>query len=461
MAKTHEMDLCEGSLWKKILIFSIPLMFSNILQVLFNMSDVAVVGKFAGPIALGAVGSTSILVTLFTGLLIGLASGVNALTALYIGSKSEKDVRETVHTAAILCLSAGVLICVLGILFTRPVLTLMHTKEELIDGAVLYLRLYLLGMPALAVFNFGNAVLSAIGDTKKPLIYLSIAGALNILLNLFFVIVCKIDVAGVAIATVISQVISVFLVMRCLLRFDGAAKISFRQIRLYRSEAVQMMQIGLPAGLQSMLFNISNVMVQSAVNSFGADVVAANTASGNIGNFTYTAQNSVYHAAITFTSQNLGARRYDRIDRIFWGSCAAVCIIGVPLSLLSTVFGPQLLSIYVSADDPARDAVIAMGMIRTYYVTTPYFLCGIMEVCCGMVRGLGKSWLPMFVTGIGACLSRIIWIYTIFQVHHTPEVLYSSYPMSWILTLSMHAVCFFVIYRRYERKLAGNTPAAT
>ena len=300
---------------------------------------------------------------------------------------------------------------------------------------------------------------AAVADgSKRPMVFLTISGIVNALLNLFFVIVCKIDVAGVAIATVISQVISVFLVMRCLLRFDGAAKILLRQIRLYRSEAVQMMQIGLPAGLQSMLFNISNVMVQSAVNSFGADVVAANTASGNIGNFTYTAQNSVYHAAITFTSQNLGARRYDRIDRIFWGSCAAVCIIGVPLSLLSTVFGPQLLGIYIARSDPAYDAIIQNGVIRNYYVIAPYILCGLMDAMCGMVRGLGRAWLPMLVSLTGACLLRIVWIWTFFRWTHTLEMLYISYPISWIVTAAAHAVCYFVIWKKLRAKLEQAAP---
>lgn len=221
-----------------------------------------------------------------------------------------------------------------------------------------------------------------------------------------------------------------------------------------------MIQIGLPAGLQSVVFNISNVMVQSCVNSFGADVIAANTASANIAAFTYTAMNAVFHAAITFTSQNLGARRYDRIWKIFWNCQLTVMLIGVPLCVLSTVFGPQLLSIYVSADDPARDAVIAMGMIRTYYVTTPYFLCGIMEVCCGMVRGLGKSWLPMVVTIFGACVMRIVWIYTTFAWKHTLPALYVSYPISWVITAAMHVVCFVYFWKRIRRKLEQTAPAA-
>ena len=309
----------------------------------------------------------------------------------------------------------------------------------------------------------GSIALAAVGATST-LVNLIVNTFIGISVGVNILVARRIgchdadDVAGVAIATVISQVISVFLVMRCLLRFDGWAKISLRQIRLYRSEAVQMMQIGLPAGLQSMLFNISNVMVQSAVNSFGADVVAANTASGNIGNFTYTAQNSVYHAAITFTSQNLGARRYDRIDRIFWGSCAAVCIIGVPLSLLSTVFGPQLLGIYIARSDPAYDVIIQNGVIRNYYVIAPYILCGLMDTTCGMVRGLGRAWLPMLVSLTGACLLRIVWIWTFFRWTHTLEMLYISYPISWIVTAAVHAVCYFVIWKKLRAKLEQAAP---
>ena len=459
-ARAGSIQMTEGSLYKNILLFSVPLIFSQLLQVLFNMADVAVVGKFSSATALGSVGSTSTLVTLFTGFLIGLSNGVNVRVAQYLGARQEENTRNCVHTALILCTLSGVVIAVLCFFLAAPMLELLKTKDDLLPGAVLYFRIYALGMPALGIFNFGNAVLSASGDTKRPLAYLTAAGILNVILNLFFVIVCRLDVAGVAIATVVSPYVSVVLILVCLMRQTGPARLSLRQLRLHPSEALRMIQIGLPAGLQSVVFNISNVMVQSCVNSFGADVIAANTASANIAAFTYTAMNAVFHAAITFTSQNLGARRYDRIWKIFWNCQLTVMLIGVPLCVLSTVFGPQLLSIYVSADDPARDAVIAMGMIRTYYVTTPYFLCGIMEVCCGMVRGLGKSGLPMVVTIFGACVMRIVWIYTIFAWKHTLPALYVSYPISWVITAAMHVVCFVYFWKRIRRKLEQTAPAA-
>ena len=385
MARTKELDMLNGALLPKLMMFSLPLALTGILQLLFNAADVIVVGKFAGSTSLAAVGATSALINLLTGAFIGISVGVNILVARYIGCRDDAGVSRAVHSAITLSLLLGVVTFLLGFFLSTPMLELMGTPDDVLRLASLYLRIYFF----------------------------------DVFLNLFFVIVCRLDVAGGAIATGVSQYVSVVLILVCLMRQTGPARLSLRQLRLHPSEALRMIQIGLPAGLQSVVFNISNVMVQSCVNSFGADVIAANTASANIAAFTYTAMTAVFHAAITFTSQNLGARRYDRIWKIFWNCQLTVMLIGVPLCVLSTVFGPQLLSIYVSADDPARDAVIAMGMIRTYYVTTPYFLCGIMEVCCGMVRGLGKSWLPMVVTIFGACVMRIVWIYTIFAWKHT------------------------------------------
>ena len=431
MARTKELDMLNGALLPKLMMFSLPLALTGILQLLFNAADVIVVGKFAGSTSLAAVGATSALINLLTGAFIGISVGVNILVARYIGCRDDAGVSRAVHSAVTLSLLLGVVTFLLGFFLSTPMLELMGTPDDVLRLASLYLRIYFIGIPGALIYNFAAAILRAYGDTKRPLLFLAVSGVLNVFLNLFFVIVCRLDVAGVAIATVVSQ-----------------------------SEALRMIQIGLPAGLQSVVFNISNVMVQSCVNSFGADVIAANTASANIAAFTYTAMNAVFHAAITFTSQNLGARRYDRIWKIFWNCQLTVMLIGVPLCVLSTVFGPQLLSIYVSADDPARDAVIAMGMIRTYYVTTPYFLCGIMEVCCGMVRGLGKSWLPMVVTIFGACVMRIVWIYTIFAWKHTLPALYVSYPISWVITAAMHVVCFVYFWKRIRRKLEQTAPAA-
>ena len=454
-ATIEQVNMTEGALLPKIIRFSLPLAATGVLQLLFNAADVIVVGKFAGATALAAVGATTALINLLVNAFMGISVGVNILVARYLGCREDERVRACVHTAFALSLLLGLVVMAAGLTLSTPMLELMKTPKDVLPLSSLYLRIYFLGIPGTIMYNFGAALLRAFGDTKRPMVFLTVSGVVNACLNLFFVIVCHMSVDGVATATVISQYISLFLVVRCLRRSEGLSHLELKSIRLDREESLRMIQIGLPAGLQSTLFSIANVLVQSSVNSFGASVVAANTAAASIEGFVYTAMNSVFHAAITFTSQNLGARRYDRIDRIFWGSCAAVCIIGVPLSLLSTVFGPQLLSIYVSADDPARDAVIAMGMIRTYYVTTPYFLCGIMEVCCGMVRGLGKSWLPMFVTGVGACLSRIIWIYTIFRAQHTLGILYLSYPVSWVITAAVHILCFVLIYRSMMKRWAA------
>lgn len=445
MAKTHEMDLCEGSLWKKILIFSIPLMFSNILQVLFNMSDVAVVGKFAGPIALGAVGSTSILVTLFTGLLIGLASGVNALTALYIGSKSEKDVRETVHTAAILCLSAGVLICVLGILFTRPVLTLMHTKEDLIDGAVLYLRLYLLGMPALAVFNFGNAVLSAIGDTKRPLYYLSMAGVINVILNLFFVIVCKMDVAGVAVASITSQYISAALVLRLLFTTTENYGLKPSCLKISPEKTGRILRIGIPSAFQYAIFAIANLFVQTGVNSFDHVMVEGNSAAANADPLVYDMMAAFYTACASFIAQNYGAQKRDRIRNSFLicllYSFTAGLILGVSLYLL----GHPFLSLFTS-----DAAVIAAGKKRLSIMALSYCVSAFMDNTIAASRGLGKTILPTIIVILGSCVFRIIWVYTVFAYFHTIQSLYLLYVFSWGITAIAEFACFIHIYRRLQ-----------
>ena len=456
-SKSVSIDMTGGPLLSGILQFSLPLAATGMLQLLFNAADVIVVGKFAGSIALAAVGATSSLVNLIVNTFIGISVGVNILIARRVGCRDEDGVRRASHCAIALSAVLGLLMMLLGLFLSRPLLELMDTPADILEKSSLYLTIYFIGVPFTLIYNFGAAILRAYGDTKRPMLYLTLSGIINAVLNLFFVIVCKIDVAGVAIATVISQVVSVVLVMRCLMCFDGWAQIHLKELRIHKAEAIQMLQIGLPAGLQTTLFNISNVMVQSAVNGFGADVVAANTASSNIAAFTYTAMNSVYHAAITFTSQNLGARLYDRINKIFWSCNAAVLIIGIPLCALSTIFGPQLLSVYIARSDPAFDVIIQAGMVRTYYTTTVYILCGLMDACCGMVRGLGAAWIPMLVSLTGACLLRIVWIWTLFRWDHTLQMLYVSYPISWVVTTLAHLICYVVIWKRMRARLAERT----
>ena len=444
----YEIDMCNGSIMDKLISFSLPLMLSGILQLMFNAVDIVVVGRFSGSEALAAVGSTTALINVFTNLFIGISLGANVLAARFYAAGKDEEMSETVHTSILLALISGIIMAVLGVIFARICLELMDTPDDVIDLSTLYMRIYFLGMPFFMLYNYGAAILRAVGDTKRPLVFLIISGCANALLNLFFVIVCRLGVAGVAIATVVSQYLALALVLICLMRLEGCAQLELKKLRFYPDEALRMIQIGLPAGLQSVIFNISNVMIQSSINSFGADVVAANTAAGNLDSFIYTACNSVYHASMTFTSQNLGAGRPERIKPVYRDCILTVLLIGVPMCALLYFFGRPLLGIYIAKDDPAYASVLASGMVRVTYMGMTYFVCGIMETCCGMVRGLGRSWMPMVVTIFGACVLRIIWIYTIFQTHHTLDVLYLSYPVSWVVTSAVHVLCFILIYRR-------------
>lgn len=450
-SRLQSQDMTSGALLPQIILFSLPLAASSILQLLFNAADVIVVGKFAGSASLAAVGATGALNSMLIGAFIGISVGVNILVARYIGSRETDHLHRTIHSAIALSLVLGVLVFLFGFFLSTPLLRAMDTPEDILGLSSLYLRIIFIGVPAQLVYNFGAAVLRAFGDTKKPLLFLSISGSVNVVLNLFFVIVCHLGVAGVAIATCASHYTSAFLVIRCLCRQEGSAKLTFRKVRLWKEESIRIVQVGLPAGLQGVLFSIANVMIQSSVNTFGSDVVAANTAAANISGFVYNAMNAVYHAALTFTSQNLGAGKLERIPKIYKSCLLTVFCIGVALISVAWFFGPQLLSFYVSKDDPNFASIIEYGMIRTLYVTVPYFLCGILEVSCGMVRGLGKSWLPMFVSILGACAFRIVWIATVFKAYPTLPGLYLSLPASWIVTLLAHVACYAVIYRKILR----------
>lgn len=448
-SKSHEMDLCSGSLWKKIFVYSVPLMFTNILQVLFNMSDVAVVGKFAGPIALGAVGSTSILVTLFTGILLGLASGVNALTAIHIGSKDDEGVKRTVHTAVIICLAGGILITVFGILFSHNILALMNTKDELIDGAVLYLRIYLLGMPALGLYNFGNAVLSAAGDTKRPLYYLAFAGVVNVILNLFFVIVCHLGVAGVALASMISQFISAFLILRALLTGKEKYCLRLSEIRLDKRKAVGILQIGIPSAFQYSLFAFANLFVQSSVNSFDHVLVEGNSAAANADPLVYDMMAAFYTACSSFIAQNFGARKKKRILQTYliclFYSFITSLVLGVGIYLARYPF------LYLFTSDKA---VVEAGITRLSIMALSYSASAFMDASIAASRGLGKTAVPTFVVVMGSCVFRIIWIYTIFAYFHTIQSLYILYVFSWGITAIAENIYFFHVYRH---TLTGKT----
>lgn len=443
--KKYEMDLCTGSLWKKIFMFSVPLMFTNILQVVFNMSDLAVVGNFVGPIALGAVGSTSILVTLFTGVLIGLAGGINAVTALFIGSGNKTELKQTVHTAALISLAAGVLITVLGIAFSRPILTLMHTKDELINDAVLYLRIYLLGMPALGLYNFGNAVLSASGDTKRPLYYLSSAGVLNVLLNLFFVIVCKMGVAGVAVASILSQYLSAVLILRVLFKSSAAFGLQLKELRITPDKAGRILKIGIPSAFQYALFAIANLFVQTGVNSFDHVMVEGNSAAANADPLVYDMMAAFYTACSSFIAQNYGAKKSDRILKSYLICLLYSFVVGLVLGVGLYLLRYPFLSLFTS-----DTTVVDAGIRRLSIMALSYSVSAFMDCTIAASRGLGKSIVPTIVVIMGSCVFRIVWIYTIFAHFRTIQSLYLLYVFSWTITAIAEIIYFVIVYRKVK-----------
>lgn len=453
MAKSHEMDMTDGPILKKVIVFSLPLMFSGILQLLFNAADIIVVGKFAGSLSLAAVGSTTSLISLLVNVFIGISTGANVLAAKFFGSKSSQNLSRCVHTSIALSIILGIMVCFLGVFLSTPMLEMMNTDPEVLPLSSLYLKIYFLGMPATVVYNFAAAILRAIGDTDRPLKYLLVSGVVNVVLNLVFVVFFHMDVAGVAIATAVSQYVAAILVVLCLIHSEGAYRLILKKLRFHKDMLLQVLKLGIPAGLQSSLFALANVMIQSSVNSFGSAVMAGNSAASNLEGFIYTAMNALYHASLCFVSQNIGAKRYDRLKRVLLSCMLPVVIIGLVLSVGVYVFGTSLLSLYISADDPLRDSVLHYGMLRLTIVGLPYALCGLMEVGCGALRGLGKSWSPLIVSTLGACGFRIFWIYTVFaqEQYHTLDCLYLSWPISWLLTLSAHYILFLFAYKKLMR----------
>ena len=460
MARSHEIDMTNGPLLSKVIQFAIPLALSSMLQLLFNAADVIVVGKFAGSTALAAVGSTGALVNLLVNVFMGVSIGANVMVARARGAGDYKAVHETVHCAMLISVILGAIVAVLGFCVSGFALTLMGSPADVKPLATLYLKIYFLGMPANLVYNFGAAILRAIGDTKRPLYILTAAGVANVLLNLVLVIVFHMGVAGVAIATVFSQVISAVLVVLCLLHADGAYKLYPSDLRIHKDKLIGMIRIGLPAGIQGSLFSISNVIIQSTVNSFGSIVVAGNAAAANLEGFVYVCMNSLYQSAITFTSQNLGAGKFDRIRHTFRLCTLMVMVVGAILGIGLYLGGPWLLKIYASGTPEEIEQIIHFGMTRLSYVSFTYMLCGMMDVSCGALRGLGKGMVPMAVSLLGACAFRILWVYTVFAVQPTLPCLYISYPVSWVITWVAHTVCYLLIRRNMERKHQASLEAA-
>ena len=452
VSKSYEMNMCEGAILPKMLKFAVPLMLSSILQLLFNAADVVVVGKFAGDDALAAVGCTGSLINLLTNLFMGLSVGANVMVARHYGAKQEDELKKSVHTSMLLSVLGGIILTIVGVLFTEGILGLMETPEEVLPLAALYLRIYFFGMIPNMVYNFGSAVLRAIGDTRRPMYYLTFAGVVNVILNLIFVITFGMGVAGVAIATVISQTISAALVVICMMREKGAIRLVLKDLGIDKKELLSILRIGLPAGMQGCIFSLSNVLIQKSINGFGKVTVSGSSAASNLEGFVYVSMNSFHQATLSFMSQNYGAGRYDRLKKIVFGGLFCVTIVGLTLGNFEYFFGRPLLSIYSSSEN-----VIDAGVIRLSIICTSYFLCGVMDVMVGALRGLGYSFVPMLVSLCGVCGIRLAWLFTVFESpkYHVIETVYISYPISWFITFSIHFISYIVIKRKLDRRIKG------
>lgn len=444
----YEIDMCNGTLMDKLISFSLPLMLSGILQLLFNAVDIIVVGRFTGSQALAAVGSTTALINIFTNLFIGISLGANVLAARFYASGKEKEMSETVHTSITLALISGLVMALAGVLLARFALKLMGTPDDVIDQSVLYMRIYFLGMPFFMLYNYGAAILRAVGDTKRPLFFLVISGMTNAVLNLVLVIVFHMGVAGVAIGTIVSQLISSILVLRCLYTSNTSYRLYFSKLGIKTQYLKQIFQVGIPAGIQSTVINLSNALLQSSVNSFGSVAMAGYTAANNIFGFLYMSVNAVTQSCMSFTSQNYGVKKLKRMDRVLLD--CMILSVGVALTLGCGVYflGPELLKIYTSEAD-----VIRCGVEVLAFTTVPYFCCGIMDLLPGALRGMGHSGVPMILSIIGTVGTRIVWIFGLFPAHRSLSFLFISYPVSWILTIFMQAVCFYFVRKHVHQSV--------
>lgn len=449
----YEIDMCNGTIMDKLISFALPLMLSGILQLMFNAVDIVVVGRFSGSESLAAVGSTTALVNIFTNLFIGISLGANVLSARFYAAGRKKEMSETVHTAILFALVSGIAMAVVGVVFSKWALNLMGTPDDVINLSTLYMRIYFLGMPFFMLYNYGAAILRAVGDTKRPLYFLILAGIVNALLNMFLVIVFGLGVAGVAIATVVSQMISCVLVLGCLRRTDACYKLYLSKLSMKKEYLIQIFQVGVPAGIQSTVINFSNALLQSSVNSFGSIAMAGYTAANNVLGFLFVSVNSVTQACMSFTSQNFGVGKYKRMDRVLIDCLILTVTVGLTLGCGAYFFGTEILQIYT--EDPE---VIRCGIEILSITTVPYFLCGIMDLFPGALRGMGYSVVPMILSIIGTVGMRILWIFVFFPQNRSLFFLFISYPGSWIATIVMQVVCFFFVRRHLRRRIV-RTPS--
>ena len=439
----YEIDMCNGTIMDKLISFSLPLMLSGILQLMFNAVDIIVVGQFTGNEALAAVGSTTALINVFVNLFIGISLGASVLAARFYATGQEKEMSETVHTSITLALISGIAMGIIGVIAAKGALELMDTPDNVLNLSTLYMRIYFMGMPFFMLYNYGAAILRAVGDTKRPLLFLIISGATNVVLNLLLVIQFHLGVAGVAIATVISQCISCILVLRCLYLSDGSYQLRFNKLGMKTRYVKQIFQIGIPAGIQSTIINFSNVLLQSSVNSFGSVAMAGYTAANNILGFLYVSVNSITQACMSFTSQNYGVRKFKRMDKVLLECLGLTVIVALVLGGGSYLFGAELMHIYTKSTK-----VIECGVDIMLYTTVTYFLCGIMDLLPGALRGMGHSTVPMILSVIGTVGTRIVWIYVIFPCHRSLDFLFISYPVSWLLTIVMQVICFYFVRKK-------------
>lgn len=451
------MDMTKGPIFPNIIKFTLPLILTGTLQLLYNAADIIVVGRYGSDNALAAVSSTGALINLIVNVFMGLSIGASVLVAQSFGAGKHKDVSEAVHTSIAIALICGVAVGIFGFFASRGMLELMDSPEDVIDLSSLYVKIFFIGAPANMLYNFGAAILRAVGDTKRPLYYLMFSGLINVILNLIFVIGLRLDVAGVALATIISQVISAVLIILCLLHAEQPVRLSIKKIRIHWSKLGRILAVGLPAGIQGSVFSLSNVIIQSSINAFGSAVMGGNGAAANIEGFIYTAMNSVYQAAITFTGQNFGAKQYKRIRTVAFECLATVSVIGFGMGVLSKLFAPQLLGIYTDNVDE-----IAFGTVRMSVICLTYFTCGTMDVFVGLLRGIGRSLIPTIDSILCVCGFRIAWIFTYFAAFKatgaSPEdcltILYASYPISWIMATLVHAACFIIFFGIAKKRAA-------
>lgn len=439
----YEIDMCNGSIMDKLISFSLPLMLSSVLQLMFNAVDIIVVGRFTGSQALAAVGSTTALINVFVNLFIGISLGANVLAARFYAAKKDKEMSETVHTAITMALVSGIIMAFVGLIFSKWALMLMGTPDDVINLSTLYMRIYFTGMPFFMLYNYGAAILRAVGDTKRPLVFLIISGVTNACLNLVLVIAFDMGVAGVAIATVISQLISSILVLRCLWKAETSYQLRLSKLKIRKVYLKQIFQVGIPAGIQSTVINFSNVLLQSSVNSFGSTAMAGYTAANNILGFLYATVNAITQACMSFTSQNYGVGKWKRMDRVLIDCIILSVSVSVVLGGGAYVFGKELLGIYTSSPE-----VIACGKDILLYTTVTYFMCGLMDLFPGAMRGMNFSLGPMILSIIGTVGTRIVWIYGIFPSHRSLDILFISYPASWLLTIVMQVICFYFVRKK-------------